>query len=305
LNLINENLKNKKCFIKFFKGDIRDKKILNKIFNYSRKINSSIDAVIHFAGLKSIIQSNQNPKIYWEVNVEGTKILIDSMDKNNCKTIIFSSSATVYGNAKEKIIDELCDINPVNTYGKTKANAEKVLFEKYCNSQDWRIINLRYFNPIGAHKSNLIGEIPNKDATNLFPFICKAAIKEIEYLKIYGKNWDTKDGTCIRDFIHILDIASGHLAALNYLINQDKIFKSINLGTGKGTSVLELVKIFEKVTEKKINYSFLNKREGDVISYVASNDLALKILNWMPKYTLEEMCIDGWNWFLKEYKQKS
>lgn len=305
LNLIKENINcNKKCFIKFFNGDIRDRKIINKIFKYSRDINSSIDAVIHFAGLKSIIESTQNPQMYWNVNVNGTKVLVDSMDKNNCKTIIFSSSATVYGNAKEKIIDEFCEINPINTYGKTKANAEKILFEKYCNSKGWRVINLRYFNPIGAHKSYLIGELPNKNATNLFPFICKAAIKEIQYLKIYGKDWDTKDGTCIRDFIHILDIASGHLAALNYLIKQETIYKSINLGTARGTSLMELVSIFEKVTEKKIQYSFFNRREGDVSSYVASNDLALKILNWEPKHTIEEMCSDGWNWFIKKYQEK-
>ena len=306
LNLIKKNLKvNNKCFIKFFNGDIRDRKLINEIFNYSKAINYSIDAVIHLAGLKSIIQSNQTPKIYWNVNVEGTKILIDSMDENNCKTIIFSSSATVYGNSKEKIINESCEINPINNYGISKANAEKVLFEKYSNSQGWRVINLRYFNPIGAHKSYLIGEIPNKNATNLFPFICKAASKEIEYIKIYGKEWDTKDGTCIRDFVHVLDIASGHLAALNYLIKKDKIFKSINLGTAKGTTVLELVNIFEEVTEKKINFSFFNKREGDVSSLVASNDLALKILNWKPKHTIEEMCIDGWNWFLNKNKEKA
>ena len=303
LNLIKENINCKnKCFIKFFNGDIRDRKIINKIFKYSRDINSSIDAVIHFAGLKSIIQSTQNPEMYWDVNVNGTKVLVDSMEKNNCKTIIFSSSATVYGNAKEKIIDEFCEIKPINTYGKTKANAEKILFEKYCDSKGWRVINLRYFNPIGAHKSYLIGELPNKNATNLFPFICKAAIKEIQYLKIYGKDWDTKDGTCIRDFIHILDIASGHLAALNYLIKKETIFKSINLGTSRGTTLMELVNIFEKVTEKKIQYFFLNRREGDVSSYVASNDLALKILNWKPKHTIEEMCSDGWNWFIKKYE---
>ena len=291
---------NNKSFIKFFQGEIRDKLILNKIFEYSLEIGYPIDAVIHCSGLKSVAESNVKPELYWDVNVHGTEILLEVMEKNNCKTIIFSSSATVYGNSTKKILTEHTKIQPTNIYGKTKAYAEKVLLSKFNQSEGWKVINLRYFNPIGAHKSFLIGEIINKKSTNLFTFICKAAIKEIKNLQIFGNDWDTKDGTCVRDFIHILDIASGHIAALNYLNREEKIYKCINLGTSKGRTILELVEIFEKVTNYKINYSFSDKRLGDVNSYVASNQLALKYLDWMPKYSIEEMCFDGWNWFLKQ-----
>jgi len=286
-----------KGFIKFFKGDIRDKNILEKIFNYSCSINCSIDLVFHFAGLKSVIESGEKPSLYWNVNVEGTKILLDVMDCFNCKNLIYSSSATIYGESNDLIITEDCPINPINPYGKSKAAVEEILHHKYLNNKNWKIVNLRYFNPIGAYKQKLIGEDPHFESTNLFPLICKVANKESDNLIIYGNDWDTRDGTCIRDFIHIMDVANGHLAALNYIENQTRVFKSINLGTSKGTTILEFIDIFEKATEQKVNHFFDKRRPGDVGSYVASNELALKFLNWSPKYSIQEMCKDGWDWY--------
>ena len=283
----------------FFHGDIRDDKFIKSIFNLSSNKNQPIEFVFHFAGLKSVNESTINPSKYWDVNLEGTKTLINSMESNNCKNIIFSSSATVYGNAGLGIIDETYNIKPTNVYGKTKAEVEILLSNKYKESKDWKIINLRYFNPIGAHQSGLIGDRSISNFSNLFPLLCKVANKEIDFIEIFGQDWETRDGTCIRDFIHIMDIANGHLSALDYLINNKTNFLSLNLGTAKGTTVLELIMIFEKSINKKINYIFSNRRNGDVASYIASNNLAKQILDWEPTLTLKDMCIDGWKWYLK------
>ena len=291
--------KSGKGFIKFFKGDIRDSNLLDKIFKYSKFIDFSIDYVFHFAGLKSVYESTILPETYFDVNVMGTKILINIMDKNNCKNLVFSSSATIYGDTGVRIIDENFKINPLNNYGKTKVIAEEALYKKFSTNEDWRIIILRYFNPIGAHKSGLIGEESNVKFSNLFPLLCKVANREIINLKIFGKDWDTRDGTCIRDFIHIMDIAEGHLAALDYMHKNNPNFIPINLGTSNGTTILELIKTFEKSTNKKINYIYSERREGDVASYVASNSKAMKYLSWSPSFKLNEMCVDGWNWYLK------
>lgn len=293
--------KGKENFIKFFKGDVRDFENLKEIFLQALSIGKPIDAVIHFAGLKSVQESFIYENNYWDVNVEGTRNVLKVMNEFNCNTLIFSSSATVYGNCDSNIITEGYDINPCNIYGKTKARAESIIKEKYDSSRKWKIMNLRYFNPIGAHKSGLIGEAPNKSANNLFPMICRVASGEIEHLKIFGKDWNTRDGTCIRDYIHVMDIAFAHLAALYYLEKKESKFISINLGTEKGTTVLELIKTFEKISNKKIKYSFCQRREGDVACYVASNALALKHLFWYPKLSLTEMCEDGWKWY-KKYK---
>jgi len=297
--LRNSLINSQKGFIKFFRGDIRDINFIQKIFQFSKNIDNSIDIVFHFAGLKSVRESTLFPKEYWSVNVEGTKNLLKVMEQNECKNIIFSSSATVYGESSSEIIEENCQINPSNTYGETKAYAEKVLRNKYEINKDWKIINLRYFNPIGSHKSYLLGEDLFINNENLFPVLCKVANNEINYLEIFGNDWETRDGTCIRDFIHILDIAKGHLSALKYSIQNKGHFLSINLGTAKGTTILELIKVFEEETNNKINYIFTDKRKGDVASYVASNDLAKKYLNWEPILELNEMCIDGWQWYLR------
>tara|TARA_Y100000589_G_scaffold313221_1_gene334349 strand:- start:31073 stop:32119 length:1047 start_codon:yes stop_codon:yes gene_type:complete len=283
----------------FFCGDIRNYECIENIFNYSKNRNQPIDMVLHFAGLKSISESNLYPEKYWDINYEGTKVLLDVMDKNGCSTIIFSSSATVYGDAGSGIINEDFKIKPNNVYGKTKAKVEELLLKKYKSSKNWNIINLRYFNPIGAHKSGLIGDNSSKEFNNLFPLLCKSANNELDFIRIFGKDWDTRDGTCIRDFIHVVDIAKGHLSAVDFILNKKNIFLSINLGTAKGTTVLELVKIFEEATQKKINYIFVERRIGDVGSYIASNKLAKEKLNWSPQLSILAMCIDGWKWYLK------
>ena len=200
------------------------------------------------------------------------------MASNNCRNIIFSSSATVYGNKGIGIIDENHEINPINTYGETKANAEALLFNKYKKYKNWKIINLRYFNPIGSHKSYLLGDYSKKDFENLFPIICKVANKELDFVEIFGGDWETRDGTCIRDFVHILDIADGHISALHYILKNKPHYLNINLGTSKGTTILELINTFKKANSKKINYVFSRRIEGDVASYVASTKWLKNIL---------------------------
>ena len=300
LKLISKSIKSSNIgSLEFFHGDIRDEQFIRRIFNFSKNKDGPIEFVFHFAGLKSVYESNINSRKYWEVNLEGTKVLINLMDCIECKNIIFSSSATVYGDAGLGIIDENQSIKPTNVYGKTKAKVENLLFDKYKESKGWNIINLRYFNPIGAHKSGLLGDRSISGFNNLFPLLCKVANKEIDFIEIYGNDWETRDGTCIRDFVHIMDIVNGHLNALDYLINSKTNYLSINLGTAKGTTILELVKIFEETINKKINYIFSERRFGDVASYIASNDMAKKILYWQPTLKLDDMCLDGWKWYLK------
>ena len=307
LYLMKSRLKNQnKSVLKFFSGDIRDKFLLNKIFTYANSCNLSIDLVIHFAGLKSVADSEKYPNYYWNVNFKGTKTLIEVMEIHNCFSIVFSSSATIYGNNNDLILSEESKINPVNVYGKTKFSVEKFLKKKYVeNPIRWNIINLRYFNPIGAYHSGLFGETILNKPTNLFPLICMVASKEIPYLEIFGNNWDTYDGTTIRDYVHIMDIAKGHLYAMQYLSNTKSGITSVNLGTGKGTSVFELIKVFEKVNKIKINFKISNRREGDVARYVASNSLAKKILGWEAKLSIEEMCKDGWLWYVSKKNESS
>ena len=299
LEIIKKELK-KSNVLCFFKGDVRNREIIEKIFIHSNNLGYKIDFIFHFAGLKSVRESNLFPNKYWDVNVEGTKVLINVMEANNCKNIIFSSSATVYGNKGLDIIKENCEINPKNTYGQTKAKVEEILLEKYQITREWKVINLRYFNPIGAHNSCLLGEYSKNNFENLFPILCKVANKEIEFLEIFGNDWDTKDGTCIRDFIHVIDIAEGHISALNYMLRNKCHALSINLGTGRGTTILELINTFQTSTSNQINYIFSERKDGDVASYVASKEKAEVLLNWRPKLNLSEMCIDGWNWYLRK-----
>ncbi len=294
-------LKNK---LFFFRGDIRDKYFLGKVFSLAKDKGLKLDLVIHFAGLKSVSESELYPELYWEINVGGAKTLLECMQESGCYSIIFSSSATIYGNSENPILTENLNKKPLNYYGKTKSYVEDMLFDIYKNSnQSWKILNLRYFNPIGAHPSGLIGENIFNSNNNLFPAICKVAKGEEKELKIYGKNWPTKDGTCVRDFVHILDIAEGHVASINFLKKYKSKFISINLGTGIGTTVLELIKNFEISNKIKINYIFKERREGDTARYVASNLLAYELLEWRPKLNLVSMCRDGWNWY-NNYKFK-
>ena len=283
--------------VKFVECDIRDINKLNNVFKESAKEGKPINSVIHFAGLKSVTESVSNPLKYWDSNVIGSINLFKTMAFHNCKTIVFSSSATIYGNSENEIFTENSEIKPNNAYGETKFTIEKILKTIYeSDKNNWKVANLRYFNPIGAHKSGLIGEYPNGVPSNLFPFITQVAMGKRRFLKVYGNDWPTKDGTGVRDYIHIMDLAEGHLSALKYLDSKDGIYTNLNLGTSKGTTVLELVRTFETVNKCKIHYEFVDKRVGDVAISIADNKKALNILNWNPQRNIEEMCIDGWLW---------
>ena len=287
----------KKLFI--INGDLKIKSDIDKAFQSSINVNKSIDAVIHFAGLKSVSESINEPLRYWENNVIGTINLLKIMEKYNCKTIVFSSSATVYKAKSDKLLkeDDICD--PINPYGYTKLTVERILCDLYKSyPSHWRIASLRYFNPAGAHYSGLIGEDPFGNPNNLYPQITKAAIGKLDEIKIFGSDWGTKDGTGIRDYIHVMDLAEGHLSALNHLLKEKPQNLTINLGTGKGTSVLELIKTFEKVNNVDIPFSFDKRRPGDKAIVVADISLAKLKLNWEPKYSIEDICRDGWNWQL-------
>ena len=281
----------------FEKGDIRDEIFLKDVFQNAIKRNNPIEAVIHFAGLKSVEESVSEPLRYWEYNVFGSICLFKVMQSFACKTIVFSSSATVYGDTKENPISESSFINPKNPYGKTKATVENILESIFKSSnQTWRIINLRYFNPIGAHESGKIGENPLNKPNNLFPLICRVAKGEYKKLNIYGNNWPTKDGTCIRDYIHIMDLAEAHFFAIKYLLEIDFQFLNLNVGTGIGTSVLEIIETFKATNNCKVPFLNSSKRPGDVPILVAKNELAISSLNWKPKRNIEAMCRDGWEW---------
>ena len=301
--------KTKSCendnLLEFFKGDLCEKIFLEKVFSYIFDKEKKIDGVIHFAGLKSVSESILNPTLYWRNNVLSTINLLEVMNKFNCKKIVFSSSATIYGNTENKLIKESDLINPINPYGNTKVTIEKILYDLYkSNQREWAIVNLRYFNPIGAHVSGNIGEAPKSNLNNIFPLLCRVASKEIKSLNIFGKDWPTFDGTPIRDYVHVMDIADGHLKALEYINKKEnqKEFINLNLGTGMGTSVLELIKTFESVNKIKVDFQFKERRKGDAAFVCADIKLAKLIINWRPKRSIRDMCRDGWNWQLKNPK---
>ena len=280
--------------LKFVHGDIRDPIQLSKIFSTA---NKSICGVIHFAGLKAVGESTEKPLDYWDTNICGAINLLKVMKSFKCSNLVFSSSASVYGDNDIKYFSEESEINPINPYANTKATIEKILSDLFdSDNLSWNIICLRYFNPIGAHCSGLIGEDPRNYPNNLFPFITQVAVGRRKELKIYGKNWPTNDGTGIRDYIHVMDLAEGHLAAFKYLFENVNQIEFLNLGTGIGTSVLELVKIFEKVNRCVIPYSISKRRKGDKDVLIAKNDKAKKILDWVPTRTIEDACKDGWEW---------
>ena len=281
----------------FCKGDLRDEKFLKNLFSQAYEKGYPIEGVIHLAGLKSVEESTANPILYWDNNLCGTINLLKIMDLFDCKTIVFSSSATIYGNSEISPLKESFEIKPCNPYGQTKASIELILDSIFKNSKNsWRIANLRYFNPIGAHESGLIGEDPLKKINNLFPYICLVANGKYDKLNIFGKNWPTHDGTGVRDYIHVMDLADAHTSSLNFLMNKNPQIVNLNIGTGIGTSVLELVNTFEKVNKCKIKYDFCDKRPGDVSILIADNKKAISLLNWKPKRDIKQMCIDGWKW---------
>ncbi len=283
--------------ISFFKGDIRDKPFLENIFSNAIKENNPVEAVIHFAGLKSVSESIEKPLLYWENNVFGSICLIDIMTKYECRNIVFSSSASIYGNTSFEPILETSEIKPCTPYGYTKVAIENILASIFKSSKNsWRIANLRYFNPIGAHESGFIGENPLDTPNNLFPIICRVANGKMNELQIFGKDWPTIDGTGIRDYIHIMDLADAHYAALEFLFRNKPQILNLNVGTGNGTSVLELVNKFMKVNKCNVPYRFTEKRLGDLPFIVANNTQVTSILKWKPKRNIEQMCIDGWKW---------
>ena len=276
--------------LKFYKGDLCDKELVDKIFK-----NENIDAVIHFAGLKAVGESVKKPLLYYRNNIDSTLTLLEVMSKYNCKKLVFSSSATVYGNPKTLPIKEDFPLQTTNPYGSTKLYIEGILKDLYNSDNEWSIAVLRYFNPIGAHKSYLIGENPNDIPNNLMPYIVKVATKKLEQLSIFGNDYNTVDGTGVRDYIHVVDLAIGHIKAIE-LINKEKGIDFYNLGTGHGYSVLEIVKTFEKVNNVKVNYKITDRRPGDIDACYADCSYALKKLNFKATKTIEEMVKDSYEY---------
>ena len=296
-----KRLKKRKLF--FRKGDLRNESWLEKIFQEFKDENHPIKSVIHFAGLKSIGESIIKPLEYWDNNINSTLCLLSVMSKFSCYKLIFSSSATVYKtNIKNKITEKDL-LDTINPYGNTKFCIEKILEDIFkSDKKKWKIACLRYFNPCGAHHSGLIGEDPLINHLNIYPTLLKVIEKEIDKLPIYGSDWPTKDGTCIRDYIHVMDLAESHLASLMYISRNKPNFIHLNIGTGKGVSVLELIKTFSKVNKCIVPYYFTNRRQGDAAIVVADNKLAIKIIPWKPQRDLNDICRDTWSWFINNNK---
>lgn len=274
----------------FYKQDILDRDGLEKVFRTEKP-----DAVIHFAGLKAVGESVAIPLSYYHNNVTGTLILLETMSKFNCKKIVFSSSATVYGVPKSVPIKEDFPLSVTNPYGATKLITENILRDLYVSDKDWGIIILRYFNPIGAHESGLIGEDPKGIPNNLVPYVAQVAVGKREKLNVFGNDYKTKDGTGVRDYIHIVDLANGHLAALDKLKEGSGVY-TFNLGTGKGYSVLDVVKAFEKACGKPIPYVIAPRRAGDIDECYADPTYAKNVLKWSAKFGIDKMCEDSWRW---------
>ena len=285
--------------IPFYEGDVRDPVILKTLF-----ANHAISAVIHFAGLKSVSQSVQDPLLYFDNNVSGTIALLEAMQSHNIYQFIFSSSATVYGVPQYLPYDEAHPVNPINPYGHTKLQVENILSDLAKSDDRWSIACLRYFNPVGAHPSHLIGELPNDQPNNLMPYIAQVASKQRPFLRVFGNDYDTKDGTGERDYIHVMDLAEGHVAALK-LIEKQSGMQTINLGTGQPYSVLEMIQAFEKTTGQSIAVQMGKRREGDLPIYFASADKAKSVLGWQAKRSLDEMCESSWGFQKKLQDSKN
>lgn len=277
--------------VKFYKADILDREATEEIF-----AKESIDSVIHFAGLKAVGESVRKPWEYYHNNIAGTLVLLDVMRSHNVKNIIFSSSSTVYGTPeKVPVTEETPKGECTNPYGWTKSMLEQILSDVQKSDPAWNVILLRYFNPIGAHKSGLIGENPNGIPNNLMPYITQVAVGKLKELGVFGNDYPTPDGTCIRDYIHVCDLAAGHVKALDKL-KENAGLSIYNLGTGNGYSVLEVIENFEKATGKKIPYSIKPRREGDIPENFANADKAYRELGWKAQYGILEMCQDSWRW---------
>ncbi|MGH2278609.1 UDP-glucose 4-epimerase GalE [Aliarcobacter sp. ERUVET-7] len=279
--------------VKFVKGDIRDKKALRKVFK-----TYSIDSVIHFAGLKAVGESVAKPLKYYDNNVVGTIKLLEVMREFDCKKIVFSSSATVYGDPKSCPIDESFDVGATtNPYGTSKYMIERILEDLYISDNSFKIAILRYFNPVGAHESGLIGENPNGIPNNLMPYISQVAVGKLKELSVFGSDYETKDGTGVRDYIHVVDLANAHVKAIEYLGNETSASSvlKVNIGTGTGYSVLDMIKAFEKASGQKIPYKLVPRRAGDIAICYSNPQKVKEILGWEAKHNLEDMCKSSWN----------
>ena len=274
----------------FFNADVREQVAVELVFDKFKP-----DAVIHFAGLKSVGESVQDPLRYYDWNVTGSLTLFQMMAKRGVKTLIFSSSASVYGDAADVPIRESEPIAPANPYGQSKAMIERILADLVAADSEWRVARLRYFNPMGAHESGLIGEDPNGVPNNLSPYISQVAVGKLNELKIFGGDYPTPDGTGVRDYIHVMDLALGHLAALNHLARAQGLL-TLNLGTGRGCSVLEMVAAFEKACGKPVPYRVVDRRPGDVAQSFADPSEAARTLGWSTRWNLDDMCRDAWRW---------
>ena len=276
--------------VKFYEGDVRDRELLKKIFTENK-----IEAAIHFAGLKAVGESAQIPLEYYENNLDSTFVLCDVMKEFGVKKIVFSSSATVYGLSKTMPLVETMPLGAINPYGRTKLFIEYILRDIYNADNDWCVALLRYFNPIGAHESGLIGEDPKGIPNNLMPYISQVAVGRLEKLRVFGNDYNTPDGTGVRDYIHVVDLAVGHVKAVDWVL-ENKGCEAINLGTGNGCSVLQLREAFEKASGIKIPYEIVGRRPGDPDEVYANADKAKKLLGWEATKTIDDMCRDTWRW---------
>ncbi|AXY07047.1 UDP-glucose 4-epimerase GalE [Bacillus thuringiensis LM1212] len=274
----------------FYKESVLNREKMNEVF-----LENNIEAVIHFAGFKAVGESTTIPLTYYYNNIISTIVLCDVMQKHNVKNFIFSSSATVYGIPKTSPITEEFPLSVTNPYGQTKLMIEQIMRDVAKADDEWSIALLRYFNPFGAHQSGRIGEDPNGIPNNLMPYVTQVAVGKLKELNIFGNDYPTKDGTGVRDYIHVVDLAKGHVKALEKVL-KTKGIEAYNLGTGKGYSVLEMVKAFEKVSGKKIPYKVIGRRPGDVAICFADVSKAKRELGWEAEYGLEEMCVDSWRW---------
>ena len=281
------------CRPEFIVGDIRDRDALRSLFGVHQ-----IDAVIHFAGLKAVGESVAKPLKYYENNVSGSIVLLEEMARAGVKTLVFSSSATVYGDPATSVtntpIREDFPLGATNPYGQSKLMVEAILADLYRADPSWAIARLRYFNPVGAHESGLIGEDPSGIPNNLMPFVAQVAVGKRPKLQVFGNDYPTPDGTGVRDYIHVDDLATGHLAALNAL--KDPGLVTVNLGTGRGYSVLEMIEAFEAASGKKVPYDIVARRPGDIAACYADPSLAKELLGWEAQHDIDRMCADAWRW---------
>ncbi|MDE3011906.1 MAG: UDP-glucose 4-epimerase GalE [Pseudomonadota bacterium] len=274
----------------FERADLRDRAAVRSVFE-----RHAISAVIHFAGKKAVGESVLRPGWYYDHNVGGTAILIEAMLAAQVRTLVFSSSATVYGDPASVPIREDFPLSATNAYGRSKLMIEQILGDVARSDASWRIANLRYFNPVGAHPSGLVGEDPAGIPNNLVPFVAQVAVGRRPLLSVYGNDWPTPDGTGVRDYIHVVDLARGHLAALDHLQSHQGVL-TVNLGTGRGTSVLEMIRAFEHASGRRVPYQIVDRRPGDIAACYADPGMAQRVLGWRAELDLERMCADAWRW---------